>query len=206
MNSKKVHPSQLRMACKDTISTIDNHNTIHYEKRQSVCGNIFNRFQITFNVSEGHFPREKIRSLRERRIMQDKLQRMPDTSIFPSSHVVINKERIKHYLPLMKRCGTLDEIARNHAKLMSEEGKVIKNLEIENSEAAFGLNVYRGSTIREVQEKFMRCKQTKNNILNKNYDKMGIGTIQDSKRRLYVCQVFASSDIIASNKNESKNK
>jgi len=138
---------------------------------------------------------------RQRRIKEQELNKMPDTTIFPSTHVAINKERVGNNVPKLTRCGILDEIARNHASYMLQQTKVTPFLDKAHylpqfrrySTSSLTLNVSHSSTIQDSQRRFMRSKNPKKNILNKDFEKMGVGTAQDEKGKLYVCQVFAGS-------------
>ena len=177
--------------------------------------NSLEKFSVVPKVLDYKFPKEGFRSPKEKRIMSEKLQRMPDTSIFPSLHVIINKERTKNYLPLLKRCGVLDAFARHHASSMSKERTLIKKMD-ENYliklqqkidlKGSFGLNVDRGLTIRAIQENFMRSNTSKSNILSKDYDMMGVGTAFDSKGKLYICQIFARSRFYLGNRTNTLQK
>jgi len=146
--------------------------------------------------------RKKFRSPRERRAMAEKLQDMPDTRLYASNHVMINKKRVLHNLPLLQRSNVLDEIARKHATSMAEQEKVISNLDAENisilkremdSSFAYALNVSSGSAIREVQKNFMKSSIPKKNILSTEVDLMGVGSAYDLKGKVYVCQIFVRS-------------
>lgn len=142
----------------------------------------------------------KAQTIREKRMLREKLSGLPDTSIFPSNHVMVNKERIQYNLPLLIRKKSLDEIARSHAKLMMEQQKIIPCLNEEcmlqlrqslHPASHFGVNVKRGyNTVREIHQKFMKSKIPKLNILDRTYENMGFGTAQDKTGQLYVCQIF----------------
>lgn len=143
--------------------------------------------------------RKQFRTPREERIMSEKLRLMPDTRMYASSHVMINKHRVSHYLPELERSGYLDEIATNHAKKMSEKGNTILSLDERNiamlqqnfdPQSRFSLNVSSGSSIREIQKRFMKFRTPRSNILSPNINMMGVGSAVDSKNNTYVCQLF----------------
>lgn len=144
----------------------------------------------------------KFRTPRERRLMSQKLQRMPDARVYASNHVMINRERVKNYISVLKRNSFLDEIARNHARYMSQQRKVFLELEETNNSSLrecfdptslLLINANRGANVRMIQKGFMKSDVSKNKILNARVDMMGVGSSIDSRGRAYVCQIFAGA-------------
>jgi len=155
--------------------------------------NVFKYFS-SFTAQNKH----EYQTIRERRIKQEELGKMPDTTVFASCHVMINKARVYNNIPMLTRCDVLDKIAIYHANYMLLQTKVIPILDEsvlslfqQYALSQLKLNVSRGSSIRESQKKFMRSKNPKQNILNNDFKKMGFGTAKDARGRLYICQIFA---------------
>jgi len=151
----------------------------------------------------------KFRTPRQRRILEEKLQSMPDTTFFASNHVMINKERVQNDLPFLERKGSLDEVALEHANLMVSKGKVLKNLKehnvlklVEKRESPYapeiGINVYHGRSIQKSHDELMKRKKPKKNILSKQFDSMGFASKKDSNGKLYICQIFARPALVNS--------
>jgi len=168
-------------------------------ERMTTIKGIFCNFTaaLTSNPSE----EKKFRTPRERRIMNDELRKMPSLSGFRSNHLMVNRERVMNYLPQLRRCSHLDNIARVHAIEMAEEGKILKHLSSktllrlqENGypKALVVMNAGRSSSILDAQNKFMNSKISRSNILDPKLKRIGFGCENDEKGRVYSCQMFTS--------------
>jgi uncharacterized protein YkwD len=136
---------------------------------------------------------------------------------FASLHVLINNERIKHQIAPLQRSVTLDEAARQHAKRMADRQSLhhpnLDGKEDDTDNEFF--NVLKQDNVERVGSNVCYCtdgdlvhmhqcimnKNTdntadRNNILDRRYTEMGIGTyksLQDGK--LYVCELFLQNKI-----------
>lgn len=135
----------------------------------------------------------------QRRQFYDRLNQVPQTSRFASSHAVINRERVMRGLSCLQRNTELDEMARSHARSMAECNKVfvsndevLKEVSSARRDAAIGQNVGRGSSLNHLQDKLMKFKMNRLNILDERFLYMGVGTSTDEGGRLYLCQIFRS--------------
>ena len=138
---------------------------------------------------------KKFQTPRQKRVILETIDNMPETRFYSSNHVMINKERVLHCLPKLSRCQELDEIARNHAILMLESKKTIPELDRtynckSGQDLTIGLNVAYGKKIRDLQRCLMNKKCEKKNILNEEFKRMGVATAQDDKGYIYLCQIF----------------
>merc|ERR1712226_1269210 len=123
---------------------------------------------------------------------------MPDTWYYSSNHVLVNQERAKRFAAPLIRMRGLDEIARIHAEQMAQDQQVYHvNLDAlrialqKVPHQRLGVNVQRGTSIRDIHECMMKTSlSNKNNIVDRRFTHMGMGTAVDSNGTLYLCQVF----------------
>lgn len=101
----------------------------------------------------------------------------------------------------------MDQIAREHAKLMAEERslfqiatprdleRLLKEKDADSGElpvfTRLGVNVGKGKSIAEAHRFMMAALAERNNIRDKRFSSMGMGTHQDKNGVLYLCQIFA---------------
>lgn len=125
---------------------------------------------------------------------------------YASIHVMVNAERAKRMVPPMRRERHLDQIAREQAKIMAEEQnlfhigspndlkKRMKELDAESRELPefqrMGTNIGRGKSIEEAHRFMMAALAERNNINDKRFFYMGMGTSIAENGQLYMCQVF----------------
>jgi len=153
---------------------------------------------------------KKFRTPRERRIQSEKLRSIPNDDAFMSNHVMINRDRTKHYRHQLTRSKELDEIARKHVNIILEEnGKIAPDLNEENrsllhqylgDSCRFAINVDNGPSIRKIHDKFMKKGKFKQNILNADFDCMGVGSVRDLNGLVHICQIFVQSKAQATSK------
>mmetsp|Transcript_9491 Transcript_9491/g.12565 ORF Transcript_9491/g.12565 Transcript_9491/m.12565 type:complete len:268 (-) Transcript_9491:186-989(-) len=133
------------------------------------------------------------------RIIQRRSE-LPDTWYYSSNHVLVNNERSNRTIAALIRMPALDEIARIHAQQMAQEGHVhhlnLDTLMMSLDEGVYyyrrlGVNVQKGSSIRRIHEKMMQTSlSNKNNIIDRRFTHMGMGTAVDKDGVLYLCQIF----------------
>mmetsp|Transcript_132084 Transcript_132084/g.196772 ORF Transcript_132084/g.196772 Transcript_132084/m.196772 type:complete len:260 (+) Transcript_132084:33-812(+) len=120
-----------------------------------------------------------------------KLPRM-NTGYFVSNHIMINNERTKRTRVPLKRNPGLDEIAREHAREMATQRRLTHpDLEIlPSTTARFGVNIGRGPNVSDVHKAMMASEPDKNNIIDRRFVSMGVGTAKGSDGAIYLCQLF----------------
>lgn len=128
-------------------------------------------------------------------------RRLPkDNGYLVSNHVMINNERIVRSTAPLTRSPAMDELARNHAKKMAEESQLFhsdrqvlyENLagEDKTERIRIGENVTRGESLAVIHRLMMQSLPDKNNILDRRYTHMGVGTAKGHDGTLYLCQIF----------------
>lgn len=139
---------------------------------------------------------------------------------FASNHVMINGERTKRMIQPLTRSPTLDELAREHARTMASQQclkhtqdplelqerllEVVatttasgiesnsnnnNGLTVEDCER-IGENVCRGKSLKDMHRLMMQSVAEKNNILDRRFASMGVGTAKGDDGLLYLCQIF----------------
>jgi len=123
-------------------------------------------------------------------------RQLPTTSYFSSNHVMVNQERSRRVAAPLTRSPELDEIAREHAAKMASSSTVF-HAEISELQSKLnrpfrrlGENVKRGDCIRSIHAHMMATVSERNNILDRRYTQMGMGTALGSDGKLYLCQIF----------------
>ena len=122
---------------------------------------------------------------------------LPDTWYYSSNHILVNQERAKRTVAPLTRMRGLDEIARFHAQQMATTNK-LHHLDLESLRHALkdlncrrvGANVQRGESIRSIHDVMMNALSNKNNILDRRFTHMGMGTALGQDGQLYLCQIF----------------
>lgn len=135
------------------------------------------------------------------RIILKSRQLPKDSGYLASNHVLINNERIKRFVAPLKRMRTLDELARSHARLMAEEAQLFHSDREELYHKVFdeeqmmdghriGENVTKGKSVAAIHHFMMQSLSDKNNMLDRRFTWMGVGTAKASDGTLYLCQIF----------------
>lgn len=131
------------------------------------------------------------------RIMLKSRKLPKDSGAYASNHVMINSERIKKRIAPLSRMTAMDEAARRQAIIMAEQGALYHStpadLREQLGEVAglrIGENVAQGSDLRSIHESMMDCTADKNNMLDRRFLYMGVGTAKGSDGTLYLCQIF----------------
>lgn len=125
-----------------------------------------------------------------------------DPGKYASNHVMINSERMKRSIPPLRRERHMDQIAREQAQSMAEERKLfhidtptdLQNRLIDKDEKLsfqrIGMNIGRGKDISEIHKFMMAALAERNNIRDKRFFTMGMGTARAENGVLYLCQIF----------------
>jgi hypothetical protein len=127
-----------------------------------------------------------------------KSRKLPKGSgVYASNHVMINNERTKKYTPPLRRMPGMDELAREHARAMAEDQELFHTAPAVLQDALgkqcgrrIGENVTRGANLHKIHKAMMESVADRNNILDRRFTCMGVGTAKASDGTLYLCQLF----------------
>lgn len=124
-------------------------------------------------------------------------KKLPGTWYYSSNHVMVNKERVKRKISPLIRRAELDELARAHAETMAAQNTLYHSnptelvQKIGRPSRRLGENVSFGESIRDMHKDMMNTNGAdKNNILDRRYLTMGMGTARGPNGGLYMCQIF----------------
>lgn len=117
---------------------------------------------------------------------------------------LINQERAKHGLSPVRYNGTLDNAAEKHAAHMAIVGKMAhdgigdgdpgERIRAEGFRKSWGENVATGQTSPEqVVREWMNSPTHRRNILDPNFQQMGVGYVTASNGRSYWAQEFGAA-------------
>ena len=136
-----------------------------------------------------------------------------DSWDFASNHIMCNADRTKRMISPLVRDTMLDSLARAQAAdmafshrlsysdpsdLQEELDMMILDKQQQQQQQQplvlrrLGENVTRGSTLKQIHEAMMKnsAAADKNNILDRRFTHMGMGTAKASDGTLYLCQLF----------------
>ena len=124
-------------------------------------------------------------------------RKLPGTWYFSSNHVLVNQERTRRTMAPLIRMVELDRLARIHAEQIAEEEE-LRHVDADALRYALkdipyrrlGENVARGKDIRSMHSDMMSTLSNKNNIVDRRYTHMGMGTAVGKNGELYLCQIF----------------
>lgn len=124
-------------------------------------------------------------------------RKLPGTWYYSSNHVLVNQERSRRTMAPLIRMVELDQLARIHAEQIAEEGE-LRHVEADALRYALkdvpyrrlGENVARGESIRAIHNDMMGTLSNKNNIVDRRFTHMGMGTAVGKDGELYLCQIF----------------
>ena len=124
-------------------------------------------------------------------------RKLPGTWYYSSNHVLVNQERTRRTMAPLIRMLELDELARIHAEQMAEEDE-LRHAEADALRFALkdiphrrlGENVARGESVRSIHNDMMNTLSNRNNILDRRFSHMGMGTAVGKHGDLYLCQIF----------------
>ena len=127
---------------------------------------------------------------------------------FMSSHVLINKERVRRGRESLRRNRYLDRVCQLQAETMAEQGELShtsdSNSELQelvNSKSA-GENIQRGPNIQAMHEEAMNGgRSAYKNIISRKFTEFGMGTARGSDGKLYMVQLFRGDVIVPETKN-----
>ena len=106
-----------------------------------------------------------------------------------------NAERASRGIPKLKLMSDLVTLARSHSKKMAADGTIYHNNnlgdDISGHWTAAGENVGMGPDCQSIQDAFMASPGHKSNILDRDYNQVGVGVAYDSDGTVYVTVDFA---------------
>lgn len=128
--------------------------------------------------------------------IMERSRHLPGTSHYASNHIMVNKERAKRVTAPLVRLHELDELARKQARRMADQRQLFHSfpgeiqLNFSRPSRRFGENIARGASIQNIHNEMMRIRGDCNNILDRRYTNMGMGSVRGSDGNLYLCQIF----------------
>lgn len=148
----------------------------------------------------------------DRKLLQKimgRAKKLPQSSgKYACNHIMVNSERIKKNVPPLTRDRDLDRVARDHAMAMAEE-KMVRHMDgpidvqakiLEGKESSvererlffprLGVNIARGQSIKDIHKFMMATLAERNNILDKRFTTMGMGTARADNGLVYLCQIY----------------
>lgn len=126
----------------------------------------------------------------------ERARKLPRTCYFSNNHIIVNTERTKRVIPTLSRNLDLDTLARWHAESMAASAHTFHSnpvqihSKLKKPSRRIGENVAVGETIRDIHRQMMEKKGDRNNILDRRYAEMGMGTAKGRNGELYLCQIF----------------
>jgi hypothetical protein len=115
---------------------------------------------------------------------------------FASNHIMINSERTRRLIPPLTRCPEMDELAREQAARMASVNDLSHSHQADLQERLgqhclrLGENMTRGPDIKTIHKAMITSLADRNNILDRRFTWMGIGTAKGPDGTLYLCQLF----------------
>jgi hypothetical protein len=126
-------------------------------------------------------------------------RKLPGTWYFSNNIILVNQSRCRRNAPALSRDMELDHIARLHAQAMATSGKAEHSdsnylrFKLSGPCRRIGENVAVGTSIKDIHKEMMESTKRhadKNNVLDRRYTCMGVGTAKGEDGTLYLCQIF----------------
>jgi hypothetical protein len=144
------------------------------------------------------------------KIIMGNAKKLPQTSgKYSCNHIMVNTERIRKRVPPLTRYRDLDRVARDHAQAMADEKTVrhmdgptelqARILERKDKDSAdhqqlffqrLGVNIARGKSVEDIHKLMMTNLAERNNVLDKRFTTLGMGTARADDGMIYLCQIF----------------
>jgi hypothetical protein len=117
------------------------------------------------------------------------------TSVESCFYSATNRERSKVGRPRLALKSDLTSIARRHSRRMAADGTIYHNNNLGNEVSgnwwAAGENVGMGPDCQSIQDAFMGSPGHRSNIIDRDYNQVGIGVAYDDEGTVYVTVDFA---------------
>ena len=130
------------------------------------------------------------------RIMVNSRKLPKNSGSFASMHVMVNSERTKKYMPPLRRDPEMDQSAREHAEAMAHANELSYcdeldlGVELDEPHRRLGQNIAKGSDLERIHRSMMKSIPDKNNLLDRRYTTVGLGSAKSKDGVLYICQIF----------------
>lgn len=115
----------------------------------------------------------------------------PEESCFTNS---INSARANNGRAALSTDGALVTVARRHSQRMADSGTIFHNSNLANEAPpgwrSLGENVGTGPTCEAIHNAFMNSAAHKTNILDPDFNFVGVGVVITSGGQIYVTEVF----------------
>ena len=135
--------------------------------------------------------------LRNLNITMESARELPRNCYFGNNHVMVNRVREGHLVPPLNRSHDLDTLARWHAEAMAAlDGGAFHadpndlQAKLKKPSRRIGSNVAVGESVRRIHQQMMYKKGDYNNIVDRRYTEMGMGTARGRSGEIYLCQIF----------------
>lgn len=132
--------------------------------------------------------------------IQKTLRQVPDATYYCNNHVLVNRERAARDLPQLHRSRFLDTLAREHAQVMAQQGRLfhsvatLTDLQQRLESPRVAENTQRGRSVRHMHQQTMddwrRSNTSRQNIVSAAFTEFGMGTAKGDDGLLYMVQLF----------------
>lgn len=103
-----------------------------------------------------------------------------------------NQDRVSRGLPAYRACKELKSVARKQARRMADRKRLYHTPNLGRAVPQFrraAENVGRGSTVRQVQKRFMKSRPHRASVLSRRYTQFGVG-VDRRNGQVWVAVVF----------------
>ena len=147
-------------------------------------------------------PKSFLEELQNLNISMERARELPRNCSFGNNHVMVNRARERQAVPPLNRSSDLDALARAHAETMAAaqrdcgEGRAFHadpteiQAKLKKPSRRIGSNVAIGESVRHIHQEMMHKKGDYNNIFDRRYTEVGMGTAVGSDGKIYLCQIF----------------
>jgi uncharacterized protein YkwD len=115
------------------------------------------------------------------------------TSSERQAHAMVNQDRTSHGIFGLRLSSALSKQAHRHSSRMAESGRLFHSCltcSRGRGTSASAENVGMGDTLKKIHAALMNSSSHRQNILSKQYRRVGVGVVRRSGR-LWVTQLFA---------------
>jgi hypothetical protein len=117
------------------------------------------------------------------------------TSVESCFYHAINRERARVGRPSLRLMSDLTTIARRHSRRMASDHTIYHNNNLGNEVSghwwAAGENVGMGDSCQAIHDAFMGSPGHRSNIIDRDYNQVGVGVAFDEDGTVYVTEDFA---------------
>lgn len=117
------------------------------------------------------------------------------SSVESCFYSAINRERSRVGRPSLRLMSDLTTIARRHSRRMASDHTIYHNNNLGNEVSghwwAAGENVGMGDNCQQIHDAFMGSPGHRSNIIDRDYNQVGVGVAFDENGTVYVTEDFA---------------